>query len=59
MQSTKRWYLSKTVWVGVLSVAMSGLEAYQNGASIPAIAMAVIGAAILIIRPLTTKTLTK
>jgi len=55
----KSWYKSKTIWVAIISVSIAGLEAYQNGATGAAIALAVLGAALFVIRPGTDQKLIK
>ena len=55
----KSWYKSKTLYIAAIMVAMAGLEAYQNGATVPAIAMAILGASLVAIRATTDKKLSK
>ena len=56
---TKKWYLSKTMWVGVLTVGLAVFEAIDKGGNWVAAVIGGIGAAILILRPMSTKKLTK
>jgi hypothetical protein len=51
----KHWYRSKTIWLGVLTIAMSGLTAAQEGASWQQIAIGCVGAAIILLRTVTDK----
>lgn len=55
----KKWYLSKTIWLGVIACAVAGLKAYQLGADPITIALAVFGALSVVIRTQTSKKLTK
>jgi hypothetical protein len=51
----KKWYQSKTVWLGIATSAMAGLSMLDQGASWPQVSMAVIGAAIIALRSITDK----
>ena len=55
----KSWYKSKTLWIAALMISMAGLEAYQNGATIPAIVMVVLGAVLAAVRTTTVAQLGK
>ena len=55
----KKWYLSKTEWLAVLAVAIAVLETVQNGGSWIAAALAGFGVLVGILRPFSTKKLTK
>lgn len=57
--TAKKWYLSRLMLVGYLEIGLAVLEALENGATWKAAIMAGIGVAIVVLRPLTTKKLTK
>jgi uncharacterized membrane-anchored protein len=60
MQQSKPWYLSKLIWLGVLSMATAGLTAsLEVDSNWQTIALAVIGAAIVGLRATTEKKLTR
>ena len=55
----KPWWQSKSLLIAAIMVAMTGLEAYQNGATPVLIAMAVLGALSAAVRTVTSKRLTR
>jgi len=60
MQPVKKWYESKLVWLGVLQVAGAGITASMDvGATWQTISMAVVGAATIAFRAITTTSVTK
>ena len=56
---SKHWLLSRLMFVGYLQIAHAVFEAINNGLGWKEVAMAGIGVAIVVLRPLTTKKLTK
>lgn len=50
---------SRTFWLGVLTIAAAGADALASGAGWRQIVVAVIGAAIIILRTKTTEAVTK
>jgi len=58
-QLFKKWYLSKTVWLGAIACIVAGLEAYQNDPNWIVAALAAFGALSVVIRTQTSKKLTK
>ncbi len=55
----KKWYLSKTVWMGAIAVTIAVLTIVDNGGSLVSAALAGFGALSVILRPMSTKKLTK
>jgi hypothetical protein len=55
--TTKLWYQSRTVWLGVLTVAVAGLTSYVGGAKWEQALLVALGAAIVALRAKTTKPL--
>lgn len=55
----KKWYMSKTIWLGVVTVLVAAGDAFLAGGDTQTIITAVIGAAIVILRPISTSRLTK
>jgi hypothetical protein len=51
----KKWYQSKTVWLGALTTIMAGLAMLDKGAEWPQVAMAMVGAGIVALRAVTDK----
>jgi hypothetical protein len=51
----KKWYESRLIWLGVGTVIMAGLSAADQGANLTQIGMAVIGAAMIVLRTVTDK----
>ncbi len=58
MQS-KKWYTSKTIWLGVIAVIIAGLEMADKGGDYVAILLAVFGCASVVLRGFTNAGLTK
>ena len=52
-QKMKKWYLSKTVWLGVLGIATSVVIAIDQGLSLTQVLLAGLGAATILIRGVT------
>ncbi len=55
----KKWYLSKTILLGVIACIIAGLEAYQREPNWIVVALAIFGALSIVIRTQTSKKLTK
>jgi hypothetical protein len=51
----KKWYESRLIWLGVGTVVMAGLSAADQGANLTQIGMAIIGAAMIVLRAMTDK----
>lgn len=56
---TKKWYESKTIIIGAIGVVVAGLEAYDKGLDWPAVALAVLGAAMIFLRTVSDKPIQK
>lgn len=55
----KKWYESKSIWLGVLTIVVAGLSAAEQGASAVQIAMAIAGAAMIAVRAVTSQKIGK
>jgi uncharacterized membrane protein len=55
----KKWYTSKTVWLGALAVAMSIVTIIDQGGSWTAAILAGFGAASIVLRSITDKKIIK
>lgn len=49
----KKWYLSKTIWLGVAAVAVAGLQAYQTSGDWITAVIAGFGVASIALRAVT------
>lgn len=58
-KSSKKWYLSKTVWLGILAIATAGVKTAQLGGDWMAVALACFGVATIVIRSITDAKLIK
>ena len=59
METTKPWYYSKTVWFGLITMLTAGLTAsLEETANWQTIALAVVGAAGVALRTVTTMKIT-
>ncbi len=59
MDNEKKWYLSKTIWLGVLAIITAIVETIQGGGDLTAALLAGFGAVSVAIRGVTSKKLTK
>lgn len=55
----KPWYASKTIWVGVATIALAGVSALTSGGTWKDAALAIVGAANLWLRTQTVEPLIK
>ncbi len=55
----KKLLTSRTVWLGLLTIAAAGADALASGAGWRQIVVAIIGTAIIILRTKTTEAITK
>lgn len=56
---SKKWYMSKTLWVNMLAAAIAGLQAYKGGMVNPELQVAIVAALNMYLRKMTTKPITK
>ena len=50
---SKKWYMSKSVWLGFLAIAGAIVQSIASGASWEAITLAAFGAAAVVLRSVT------
>lgn len=55
----KKWYQSRMIWTGVAAVTIAAGEAILAGGDWRTVAIAAIGALVIVLRPLTTKAIGK
>jgi hypothetical protein len=56
---TKKWYQSKTVWLGIIAVAVAALEVIDSGGTYLAAVLAAFGVASVVLRGYTDRPLIK
>jgi hypothetical protein len=57
-KNQKKWFQSKSIWLGVCAVGVAVLQAYQSGLEWEACVLAGFGAAAVVLRSLTEKKIT-
>ena len=51
--NSKKWYLSKSVWLGVLAIAGAVVQSIASGASWESVTLAAFGSATVVLRSVT------